>query len=97
MNQSLLLQISAPELKLLVHDSVIEALKKHNFNVPAKEPDIYLSRKEAAAYLHCSQRSISNYVKTSKIKGYRLNGLLKFKQADLNKALVSTNKYSREK
>jgi len=98
MNESLLIQISIPQLKLLVQESLSVELKKLNLSLPEKELDANLSRKEAAKYLGVSERSISNYVKNGKLSGSRLGVFLKFKKSDLDKALtkIRTIKYGRE-
>jgi excisionase family DNA binding protein len=71
-----------------------------NLNPPAQEPEIYLTRKEAAAVLQVSQRTISTWVKEGKIHGLRLpSGLLRFKKSSISLALknIKTIKYGREK
>jgi len=43
----------------------------------------FLSRKQAAELLSCSDQLISKYIKTKKLRAYKLGRLVRIKRADL--------------
>lgn len=57
----------------------------------------YLTRKETADKLHISLPTLNEYTKIGKLKGYRINGRVLYKEEEINSALtaVETLKYKR--
>jgi excisionase family DNA binding protein len=46
--------------------------------------DGYLTKREAAQYLHVHPRTINRYIKAGKLKAYRGPGITRFKKEDLD-------------
>lgn len=50
--------------------------------------DGYLTKREAAQYLHVHPRTLERYIKSGRLKAYRGEQALRFKKEDLDKALT---------
>jgi len=57
------------------------------------EAEGYLSRKEAAQFLHISLQTLNEKMRGGELVGYRFGARVLYKRADLEAALVATNRY----
>jgi excisionase family DNA binding protein len=57
---------------------------------PKKQPE-YLTRKEVAKILKVSLVTLSDWNKKGVLKPYRLGNLIRYKRAELEKALIAIN------
>jgi excisionase family DNA binding protein len=53
---------------------------------------LYVSRKQAAAYYGCSDQLISKLIKTGKLPAYRLGRAVRLKLSDLDAAIEGYSK-----
>ncbi len=64
-------KITTTELELIT--STIQSAVNHaTLNLAVHGNSMYLNRKQAAAVLHISLTTLTEYTKTGKIKGYRI-------------------------
>lgn len=95
MNESIITQlhgISPEELKASIISDMRNELKKlaDNFN-PAPAPQ-YLTRQELSKILKVSLVTLNDWNKKEIIKPYRLGNLIRYKQSEVDKALIAINK-----
>jgi excisionase family DNA binding protein len=83
--------ITPQELTSNILKDVRAELKEivQNFQ-PKKQPE-YLTRKEVAKILKVSLVTLSDWNKKGVLKPYRLGNLIRYKRAELEKALIAIN------
>lgn len=89
--QNLLIQnITQLELAEIMEAAIERAFQKqaiHTLPAPAESADEFLTKKDAAAYLHISVVTLSKYIRSGYVKAHTVTGTrLKFKRSDLDKA-----------
>lgn len=87
-----LIGISPKEFKESIISDVRIELKKITENLQPKQPEEYITRKEAAKLFKVSIVTISEWCKKGILKPYRLGKFIRFKRLELEKALIVINK-----
>ncbi len=83
--------ISPQEFREGIISDVKAELKKLSLSFkPAEQPE-YLTRKEVATILKISLVTLSDWNKKGILQPYRLGNLIRYKQSELDKALISIN------
>lgn len=83
-NGIILENVSAESLKEIIQ----EAVRKELAALPGKKETIYLTRSEVVKLLHISLPSIDKAIKTGKLKAYRINGRILFKESEIDLAII---------
>ncbi|MGI4739796.1 MAG: helix-turn-helix domain-containing protein [Janthinobacterium lividum] len=91
--------LSPQDFKALISDSVAAgiaaATASNRATDKAKaEGEGYMSRKEAAEFLHISLQTLNEKMRAGELTGFRLGGRVLYKRSDLEAALVSTSRYT---
>ena len=81
-------QLQTPEIKLSDESISKLALLLSSITTSQKK---WLTVKEAAEYLNCSESGLRGYMKNKKITYYKFNGIILFKSEELDK-LIEDNK-----
>jgi len=91
-----LLPYNLTELKTFISECVAIGIATASADVkPAPEMDGYLSRRQAADTLHVSLQTLNEKTKAGEIVAYRFGARVLYKKADLEAALISTDRYRR--
>jgi excisionase family DNA binding protein len=92
--KQLFMSFSEEELQTLIITAMYKVLE--NFS-PKTEEIRYLTRGEVAGRLHISLPTLNDYTKTGKLKGYRINGRVLYREDEVNSALTAVEplKYRR--
>jgi len=83
--------ITAKELKESIINDVRSELSEFSKTFQSKEPEEYITRKEAAKIFKVSLVTISEWGKKGILKPYRLGKFIRFKKSELELALVKIN------
>lgn len=72
-------------------DSKLEAILKRALknHIPLSTEKKYITRKEVAKKLHISLPTLNEYTKSGRIKGYRINGRVLYREDEIENALTS--------
>ena len=91
--QIALLPLSLADLRTLISDSVSTGIAAANAAKEPSEPEGYLSRVQAAKFLHISLQTLNEKTKSGELSGHRLGARILYKRVELEAALVSTSRY----
>ena len=94
MTRQILTTYSEEELQAIIITAMIKVLA--NFS-PKTDEVIYLTRKDVAERLHISLATLNDYTKSGKLKGYRINGRVLYREDEIFSALTAVEplKYRR--
>jgi excisionase family DNA binding protein len=84
--------ITPEELKESILVDVRAELKQLAQNFQPIRPPEYLTRQETAKILKVSLVTLSDWNKKKILKPYRLGNLIRYKQSEIEQALISINK-----
>jgi len=84
--------ITPEELKESILVDVRAELKQLAQNFQPIQPPEYLTRQETAKILKVSLVTLSDWNKKKILKPYRLGNLIRYKQSEIEQALISINK-----
>lgn len=84
--------ITVEELADKIADKLLLKLETYLDQLAVKkEDDIYLTRKETAAFLKINITTVHNWTKRGKLKAHGLGNRVYYKKSDLKKALIRIN------
>ena len=83
--------VTPNELKESILADVRIELLDFTQKIYPKQPEEYLSRKEAAQLFKVTVKTISEWSKTGVLKPYRLGKFIRFKGSELKEALIDIN------
>lgn len=94
----ILFPISIEELETLMRECIKSEFHKIIPPPTEKDEDVVITRKEVAKLLGISTATVSKFCKIGALVSYRIGNQLKFKKAEVLKALkeIKTIKYSRQ-
>ncbi len=94
MENQLALTLKVEELRVLISESVSDALSK----VPPtkKDDEILLRRKDVAKLFSVSLVTITDWMKTKRLPYHRINSRIYFKRSEVLEALNNGFKYKRK-
>jgi excisionase family DNA binding protein len=97
MEQLILNQITLEEFKSIISETIKSELENLSREIPKPNEDIYGTRKEVANKLHISLPTLNELTKNGILKGYRLQGRVLYKWAEVDGALkeITSLKYKR--
>ena len=92
--KGIIIPLTEEEFQAHLDAAIRSALE--NFT-PQNEKVEYLTRKDVAAKLHISLPTLNEYSKTGKLKAYRINGRVLYRNDEIDAALTSVEplKYRR--
>jgi excisionase family DNA binding protein len=81
MNNSIILEnVTSDNLKEIIKGAVREELAA----IQPKKEDTFLTRAELAKRLHITLVTLDRAARNGKLKGYRINGRVLFKESEIN-------------
>ncbi len=89
-NGIILENVSSESLKEIIQEAVRNELAA----IPGKKETIYLTRAEVVKLLHISLPSIDKAIKMGKLKAYRINGRILFKESEINLSEIPVRKHA---
>ena len=84
--KGIIIPLTEEEFDARLDSAVQRALENY---VPAKETIEYLTRKEVAKKLHISLPTLNEYTKKGRLKGYRINGRVLYREDEVDAALTA--------
>ena len=84
--------VNPQEFKESIISDIRAEFVKLSQNFKPIEPPKYLTRKEVAKILKISLVTLSDWNRKGILKPYRLGNLIRYKQSELDQALISINK-----
>jgi excisionase family DNA binding protein len=92
MNSQITTNMSPDELAALVAEKVMAIISHQQANTPKPEARTgYLSRKEVADKLHINLKTVNEWTKAGKLKGYRIGRRVLYKAHEIDAALSAIN------
>lgn len=95
----LIQQLSLKEFKSLLSGIIEEKIEAITESTKHEEKSGYWTREETAKYLNISLPTLSTYTKKGIIKGYRIEGLVRYRQSEIDASLeeitTTRNKHSK--
>ncbi|MFA5300196.1 MAG: hypothetical protein WC389_18570 [Lutibacter sp.] len=90
MENSILIEgITAGSLREIVKAAVVEGITA----MQPKKEDNFLTRMELAKKLHISTVTLDKASRNGKLKGYRINGRVLFKESEINLSEIPIRKH----
>ncbi|NLP59230.1 helix-turn-helix domain-containing protein [Lutibacter sp. B1] len=86
--------VNPQEFKESIISDIRAEFEKLSKSFQPIEPPKYLTRQEVAKILKISLVTLSDWNKKGILKPYRLGNLVRYKQSELDQALISMNKKS---
>lgn len=92
--KGIILEITVEEFKAIISSEIQKAIENYT---PVASDTIYKTRRETAIKLHISLPTLNEYTKSGKLKAYRINGRVLYKDEELDAALTAVQplKYRR--
>ena len=87
MNQVILHQTPLEDIRAFIVEAVADQFKKCQLNKPA-EPEKLLTRNEVSKSYGISLPTLSEYTKKGIVKAMRVGTCIRYKQCDLENALI---------
>ena len=91
-NRILVYEIDPEEFKKEILDGVEKLLIDFSKKFTPKEPVVWLSRKDVTELLGISLPTIHQWGKQGILKPYKIGNRVRFKQSDIEKTLLDSNK-----
>ncbi len=94
--KGIIIQITEEEFQAKLTAAISKALEQ--YTPPTNDVGIYRTRKEVAEKLHISLPTLNEYTKSGKLRAYRINGRVLYREQDIEAALTSIEplKYKRK-
>lgn len=91
MKNGIILENITPEsLKSLIQ----EVIRIELATLPAKKETTFLTRAEVVKLLHISLPTIDKAIKTGKLKAYRINGRILFKESEIDLTAIPVRRHA---
>jgi excisionase family DNA binding protein len=84
--------ITPDELRAEIREDFRRALLELSKNFTAKEPTIWITRKETSELIGVSLVTIHNWSKEGVIHPYKIGNRVRFKRSDIEQILINSNK-----
>lgn len=85
-------EITPDQFKAEILDGISKQLLEFSKKFKPKEPNLWITRKEASELLGVSLVTIHNWTKEDIIKAYKIGNRVRFKRSDLENILLRSNK-----